>query len=207
MQAVSQLAQAAEQSEHLVQFYDADPAAWAKSVGRYLAEGLKRGEALLIIATPDHNKAVVRRLNILGCDPDSNAYRGRLAFCDAAQTLAKFMVAGEPDWDRFQRTVGGEMRRLMGSSLSGGFRAYGEMVGVLWSAKQFYSAILLEEYWNRLLRSTKFKLFCGYPIDIFTDAFNHADVDAVVCAHTHVLPTGENGDLQEAVIRALDEVS
>jgi PAS domain S-box-containing protein len=207
MQAVSQLAQTAEPSEHLVQFYDADRAAWAKSVGRYLAEGLTRGEAVLIIATPEHNKAITRQLNILGCDPDSNAYRGRLAFCDAAQTLAKFMLAGEPDWDRFQRTIGGEMRRLISRSLDGRFRAYGEMVGVLWSAREFSSAIRLEEYWNRLLRSTKFKLFCGYPIDIFTDDFNHADVDAVVCAHTHVLPTGENGDLQEAVTRALDEVS
>ena len=41
---------------HLVQFYDADPEAWAKSVGRYLAEGLKQGEAALVIATPEHRK-------------------------------------------------------------------------------------------------------------------------------------------------------
>jgi PAS domain S-box-containing protein len=205
MHAVSQRAQSTEPSEHLVQFYDADPAAWAKSVGRYLAEGLKRGEAALVIAIPEHKKAIVRQLNALGCDPASADGLGRLTFRDAEETLAKFTVAGEPDWIQFQRTVGREMERLVPASLNGGFRAYGEMVGVLWSAGEFSAAIRLEEYWNRLLQSHKFKLFCGYPIDIFSDDFNHSHVDAVVCAHTHVIPTSENGDLQDAVARALDE--
>src|ERR1700733_2380557 len=207
MHAVSQRAQTPEPSEHLVQFYDADPVAWAKSVGRYLAEGLKRGEAALIIATPEHRKAIARQLNVLGCDPESGDYCERFAFRDAQGTLAKFMVAGEPDWVQFQHTVGGEMQRLVPASLNGGFRAYGGMVGVLWSAGEFSAAIRLEEYWNRLLQAHKFKLFCGYPINIFTDDFNHSHVDAVVCAHTHVIPTGEDGDLQDAVTRALDEVA
>jgi len=207
MHAVSQRAQTPEPSEHLVQFYDADPAAWAKSVGRYLVEGLKRGEAALIIATPEHRKAITRQLNVLGWDPESGDYLERFAFRDAEATLAKFMVAGQPNWVQFQRTVGGEMQWLVPASLNGGFRAYGEMVGVLWSAGEFSAAIRLEEYWNRLLQAHKFKLFCGYPINIFADDFNHSHVDAVVCAHTHVIPTGEDGDLQDAVTRALDEVA
>jgi PAS domain S-box-containing protein len=208
MQAASQRSQTIEPSEHLVQFYEADPAAWAKSVGRYLAEGLKRGEAVLVIATPEHKKAIVRQLNALGCcDPGFPEHHVRLAFLDAALTLSRFMVAGEPDYDQFQRVVGNEIERLRSSSLNGGFRAYGEMVGVLWSAKRFATAIRLEELWNRLLQANRFKLFCGYPIDIFSDDFNHSDVNAVVCAHTQVVPTGENGDLREAVTRALDEVA
>src|SRR3984885_7418532 len=206
MQAVSQRTQTTEPSEHLVQFYDADHAAWAESVGRYLAEGLKQGESVLVIATPEHKKAIARQLNALGCDPDSYAYRGRLVFYDAAQTLAKFMVAGEPNWDRFQDAVGNEIQRLLSTSLNGAFRAYGEMVGVLWSAQEYAAAIRLEEYWNRLLQATRFKLFCGYPINIFTDAFHHSDVNAVLCAHTHVVPTSDNGDLEQAMTRALDEV-
>ena len=213
MQAVSQRAQINEPSEHLVLFYDADPAAWAKSVGRYLADGLDRGEVVLVIATPEHKRAIIRQLSVLGRDAQSTVYHSQLVFRDAAVTLAQFMVAGEPDWDRFQGTVGHEIERLRSSSLNGACRAYGEMVGVLWSAREFSAAIRLEEYWNRLLRSKNFRLFCGYPINIFTDNFNHAHVDAVVCAHTHVLPTDENGHLLEAVTRAvavtraLDDVS
>jgi PAS domain S-box-containing protein len=207
MQAASQRSQADECSQHLVQFYDADHAAWAKSVGRYLSDGLKQGDAVLVIATPEHTKTIIRQINTLGCDAESAEVKDRLAFRDAAATLATFMVAGEPDWDRFQHTVGGEMQGLLSSSFNGGFRAYGEMVGVLWSAQKFAAAIRLEEYWNRLLHSTRFKLFCGYPINVFADDFNNAHVHAVVCAHTHVVPTGENGDLQEAVKRALADVA
>jgi PAS domain S-box-containing protein len=207
MQPVAPRSETIEPSEHLVQFYDADHAAWAKSVGRYLSLGLQQGDAVLVIATPQHQTAITRQLNLLGCNPESAVYRGQIAFLEAGATLARFMLAGEPDWDRFQNVVGSEMHRLRAScSLSGAFRAYGEMVGVLWSAKEFSAAIRLEEYWNRLLQANPFKLFCGYPINIFTDDFNNSHVHAVVCAHTHVIPTGEDGHLQDAVTRALDEV-
>ena len=207
MQAALTTAQATEPSQHLVQFYDADHGVWAKSVGRFLSDGLACGEAALVIATPQHRKDIFRQLNILGCGPSSAESAGRLNFLDADQTLAKFMVGAEPSWDKFQRTIGGEMLRLISASASGSFRAYGEMVGVLWSEREFCAAICLEEYWNRLLQSHRFKLFCGYPINVFADDFHHAHVDAVVCAHTHVVPTGENGHLQDAMARALHEVA
>jgi len=207
MQAAVKTTETIEPSQHLVQFYEADPVAWAKSVGRYLAEGLQRGEAVLVIATPQHSKVITRHLQASGCNPDSPKYQDRVTFLDAASTLACFMVAGKPDWDRFQQTVGGQMPRLLSSSLNGAFRAYGEMVGVLWSAQEFAAAIQLEEYWNRLLGATNFKLFCGYPINIFADAFHHSDVNAVLCAHTHLVPTSDNDDLEQAVTRALDEVA
>jgi len=82
----------------------------------------------------------------------------------------------------------------------------GEMVGVLWSGGQYSAAILLEEYWNRFMRSHEFKLFCGYPIDIFTDDFVHPQVDAVLGAHSHMVPTSDQTGLRQALIRALGEV-
>ena len=51
-------------SQHLVQFYDADPGAWVKSVGAYVCEGLKQGEAVLIIATPEHKRTISRQLKL-----------------------------------------------------------------------------------------------------------------------------------------------
>jgi hypothetical protein len=95
MQAAVPTTQTLEPWEHLVQFYEADPAAWAKSVGRFLADGPKRGEAVLVIATPEHQSAISKQINILGCHP------GQVAFRDAAGALARFMVAAEPDWARF----------------------------------------------------------------------------------------------------------
>jgi hypothetical protein len=90
MQAASQRTQTTEPSQHLVQFYDADPAAWAKSVGRYLSDGWLQGESLLVIATPEHRKVIARKLDAQGCDPESAERDGQLAFMDASATLARF---------------------------------------------------------------------------------------------------------------------
>lgn len=208
MQTVSSTtAQSTDTLQHFVQFYDADPAAWARSVGRYVIEGLDAGESVLVIATREHREAISRQLCVLGCSPDATKYFGRLRFCDAEHTLSKFMEAGEPDWDRFQRSVGCEIQRARGSSANGHVRAYGEMVGVLWTARQFAAAIRLEAYWNRVLQGAPLKLFCGYPVNVFSEDFHQSELSDVVSAHTHVLPTGENGDLHDALARALDEVA
>jgi hypothetical protein len=47
-------------------------------------------------------------------------------------------------------------------------------------------------------------LFCGYPIDIFSPDFQADKVDALLCAHTHLLPL--NPALENALNRAMDEV-
>jgi PAS domain-containing protein len=80
------------------------------------------------------------------------------------------------------------------------------MVGVLWKARRFAAAIRLEEYWNRLLESAPFQLFCGYPIDIFGDDVHAVPVQDVLRTHTHLMSSGENSDLDSAVTRAVDEV-
>lgn len=207
MQALSQTVRSTAPIQHLVQFYNADPAAWAKTVGRYLADGLRSGEAVLVIATPEHRKTIARQLASIGCDPESPKYAVRVVFLDAGYTLAKFTVAGKPDRERFRDVMGAEVQRLLSATQAGGVRAYGEMVGVLWSAKQFSAAVELEEFWNGLLRSTNLKLFCGYPIDVFADDVNRPYLDALVCAHTHVVPTSDNGELQDAIMRAASEVA
>lgn len=146
--------------EHLVQFFDAEPEVWANSVGPYFAEGLKQGDALLVIATPAHRAAIAGQL---GRDPELAESSGRLVFRDARGTLDRFMVNGEPDWEEFRRAVEGEMERLLPIGL---VRAYDDMVGILWSARQFCAATRLEEYWNRLLQSNPAALLLGALSDL-----------------------------------------
>jgi hypothetical protein len=80
------------------------------------------------------------------------------------------------------------------------------MVGVLWQSKQYEAAIQLEEYWNKLLQASGITLFCGYPIDVFGDDIQDSNVQAVLCAHTHLLPAASGGDLGKAVHQAMDDV-
>jgi hypothetical protein len=78
------------------------------------------------------------------------------------------------------------------------------MVGLLWNAAEYAAAVHLEELWNNLLKKSDVCLFCAYPIDVFSAEFQVSKVDALLCAHTHLLPVDDA--LEGALRRAMDEV-
>jgi KaiC/GvpD/RAD55 family RecA-like ATPase len=90
---------------HLVQLYGSDDRLLARNVARFLAEGLRRGDALLTIASPEHSGSVARLLQ------EERGYskavlEGRLVFLDAQVTLDRLMVDGRPDDDLFASVIG-----------------------------------------------------------------------------------------------------
>ncbi|HWT05752.1 MAG TPA: MEDS domain-containing protein [Xanthomonadales bacterium] len=188
---------------HLVQMYGKDPAPLVRSVGRYLADGLVAGEGAVVIATVPHRDAFLDELNALGADPAAAVAAGRLAVLDAHETMARFIVDGQPDRELFEATVRPVLSALR-ARCPAGVRAYGEMVGVLWEAARFAAAIRLEEFWNAVLADGGLRLFCAYPIDVCGDGFTPADVDAVMSSHSHVVPTGS--ELLPALERAMYDV-
>jgi hypothetical protein len=190
---------------HLVQFYD-DECVLAKNVSHYLAEGLGRGEQLVVIATPGHRDAFTRELEEQGLEPAATIGQGRLLLLDAGETLAGFMVDGQPDSERFENTVGSLIRKLRAQAGDGELRAYGEMVDLLWNAGHSSAAMRLEELWNDLLSVNRFSLLCAYQIDVFGKEFQTGVLDGVLCAHTHLVSAGAKGDLDVAVNGAIEQV-
>jgi hypothetical protein len=190
---------------HLVQFYDSGDLSLVRNVGHYLREGFKRRDGLLVIADAANAERFRQELEQAGIDVNLAIGNGQLYFADAQETLAQFMRTGQPDWHLFEMTVGTAMRRVRPGTLTGGLRAYGEMVGILWKAGQFSAAIRLEQFWNKLLGRSSFSLFCSYAIDVFGKDFHIASLDALLCAHTHLLP-GTNGNLEPAIDLAMQEI-
>ncbi|MEA2718935.1 MAG: hypothetical protein QOJ39_799 [Candidatus Eremiobacteraeota bacterium] len=191
-------------ADHLVLMYGCDSSALTRGVAAYLADGLRRGEAEVVIATRSHADAFVAELERLHADPHAALRDGRLAVFDAHETLARFMVDGQPDWILFEQCIGAILASARATG-TGGLRAYGEMVGVLWEAGRFTAAIRLEGFWNTLLAMHRgVKLFCAYPVDVCSDAFTSADLGAVMCAHTHLLPSEPS--LDNALERAMADV-
>jgi hypothetical protein len=186
--------------------YGADTRPLARNVAQYLGQGAERGDALLILASEDHCNEFLCELEALGADPDDLVRSGQLVILDAEETLASFIVDGTPDAELFDSKVGNVVRELRKRSPSGGIRAYGEMVGVLWSAGSFSAAMVLEHMWNQLLESTAFDLFCAYPIDIFGRNFHICDIDALTSSHTDFVRTERNTDLEKAIGQAMDEL-
>jgi hypothetical protein len=182
-----ELMRRAEPAEHLVQLYGRDDQLLTGNVTRYLVEGLKRGDGLLVIATPEHRAAIVRQVGEEDAGTEAAIRGGRLVLLDARETLDRFMVDGAPDWERFVQTVGGICEELRGRVGDRGIRAFGEMVGLLWMEGQYSAAIQLEEYWNRLLENSAICLFCAYPIDLFGCDLESTKLQALLGVHTHLL--------------------
>ncbi len=191
--------------QHLVHFYEKDDGLLS-NVGRYIGEGLQKGDGILVIGTPEHIDSFQRHLDSLGCKPDSAIRDRRLVFIDAGETLARFMVDGQPDWGLFEKTLRPALWYVRAHASNMHLRTYGEMAGVLWKTGNVEAAIRLEEFWNKLLKSSFFSLFCSYPIDVLGDEFRTGGVEALLCAHTRVIPAGLNGDLESAIDRAIDDI-
>jgi MEDS: MEthanogen/methylotroph, DcmR Sensory domain len=192
-----------EPSGHFVQLYGEDDGLLIKNVTRYLAEGLRRGDGLVVIATPEHSEPIARELR------QDRAYsravlEGCVVFLDAEATLANVMVDNRPDPGRFQAVVCETVARIQQRAGHSAVRGYGEMVGLLWKAGRVSDAVLLEGHWNRLLDSSNLRLFCAYPIDVFSQDYQAEKVDQVLCAHTHMLPVDDA--LESALNQAMHEV-
>jgi PAS domain S-box-containing protein len=159
------LTRLAEQS-HIVQFYESDDNLCGL-VSDYLAAGLSAGEPLVVIATEPHRAVFCDRLREQGIDIDHASAQGRVRFLDARETLSRLMVDAMPDWERFERVVGGEIDLRRGGNRGVRVRAYGEMVDVLWRDGNEKAAIRLEEMWNQLGRENPVSLLCAYVMGSF----------------------------------------
>jgi hypothetical protein len=190
---------------HFVQLYS-DLRPLTRNVGRYLAEGLRRGDPQLVIASREHNEAFCSEIEAFAIDPHVALESGGLLLLDSQRTLAEFMVHGQPDWLRFKNTIEEAIDRLRPTGDGVTLGAYGEMVGELWAAGEYSAAITLERFWNELLCAVGFNLFCAYPIDVFGEEFQMNGVDAILCDHTHMLPTGDDRELENAIDLALGEI-
>src|SRR5690349_8640323 len=172
---------------HDVHFYRTE-ASLVRNVVGFLADGVRAGQPIVVIATPEHQRLFSEALSAQGLDVDE-LYSGRLAvWLDARQTLASFMEGGMPVRDLFMATVGSVFERLINKRSYLIVRGYGEMVNLLWQDGNTEGAIALEQLWNDLADRYAYSLLCGYSVENF---FMAGGVDGFrrICAeHTHALP-------------------
>lgn len=191
---------------HFVQLHEVNHRALNQNAGHYLWQGLRRGAGVLIIATAERQGVFSEHLERLGAHVQDLIDAGQLVFGDAHRMLSEFMVDGQPEWFRFEKVLRAAMRQVRPVDSPQAMRAYGEMVAILWSARQFAAAIRLEQLWNKLLEQSSFSLYCTYAIDIFEQDCENAHLADVLCAHTHLVPALSDGVLEIAVNRSMDEI-
>lgn len=177
----------AEPGGHLVHLYGVDDRLLSRNASRYLAEGLRRGDGLVVIADPEHTGAIARHLVEEEPGHAREATRaGRLVYLDAGATLARLLVAGRPDEHRFRSVIGSAIEAASARSTTGAVRAFGEMVGLLWAERKYENAERLEALWDALLTQYHCSLLCAYPIDLLDFDGDPAMLYRIVSSHDHI---------------------
>jgi len=173
-----------------VQFYQGEDFL-VREVTKFLSEGIRAGQPLIIVATESHRKQFAGELRRLGFDADEHYFGSNAIWLDARGTLSEFMEGGMPDRERFEATLGPVFGRLLGNRSYLVARAYGEMVDVLWKDGNIEGAIALEEMWNALAARYSFTLLCAYAMGNFYKEAHTASFQRICAQHTHALPTEE----------------
>jgi hypothetical protein len=155
-------------------------------VADFLGEGLAAGEPALALVTREHRAALAKELRGRHFDIEQMQSAGSLLILDAHEALASFMKGGELNRDLFRKNVMAVIDRLCQGRRDRWFRAYGELVNLLWQGGQHAAAVQLESLWNELQHTQCFAGLCGYAMDKF---YTDAGVQDVHRAHTHVVST------------------
>lgn len=169
---------------HAVNFYDHDGDIVA-AVARFAADGLGRGERVIVVATAEHRDALDEVLLQYCADAVRARITGRYLTLDAREMLAKFMVDDRPEPRRFEATLGAVIDAAVSDGC--GVRVFGEMVSLLWNDGNVSGTIELEALWNDVAATRAFTLLCGYPTSALSgESLN--DTNLVCALHSEVLP-------------------
>lgn len=173
------------ETEHFVQFYEAD-GFLLNSLSGFIGNALNSGDGAIVVGTKAHREGLDELLLANGLDVTTASSSGLYVSIDAADTLSKFMVDGSPEPQRFNEVIGGLV-----SNVSNGrsrVKAFGEMVALLWAEGNYTGAIRLEELWNDLQKTHSFSLFCAYPMNSFGGEKFTGPITGVCTTHSRVIP-------------------
>src|SRR5690349_9508550 len=96
--------------DHAVQIYTNEEL-FLDVLEGFVSSGLRANDGIIVIATPEHRRALERRLTVRGYPVAAAAAQDQYIALDAQATLAQFMVDGWPDEALFRQTVMGFIHR------------------------------------------------------------------------------------------------
>ena len=190
---------------HIVQIYQ-DEVFYGEAISHFAAEGILRGESIILVPTKEHWGNISRRLKGKGFDTSELIRRGQLTLLDADDTLPKFMVGNEPDGRIFKPLA----RQAIAKARAGGayprVRWWGEMVNVLYVNGNSRGSNRLEEYFDEVAHEESIAIFCSFLMDKFDPKIYEEAFGNVCRTHRHVIPADDYVRHRRIVDRAIEEV-
>src|ERR1700720_3183574 len=118
---------------HIVYPYT-DEGLVGQAVALFASAGLRDGEGVILIMSPNHCEPIKVRLQVEGIDTEAYERSGQLICVTTDELLAKFITDGVLDGGLFKSTVGGlidKSRASVSNGHLGKVRVFGEMVSQL----------------------------------------------------------------------------
>jgi hypothetical protein len=190
---------------HVVQLYQ-DEDFYAEAISHFAAEGIVRGESIILLATEPHWESISRRLKGKDLDLDELFRRGQLTLLDADETLPKFMAGNEPDGRIFKPLA----RRMIAKARAAGVyprvRWWGEMVNVLYVDGNLRGSNRLEQLFGEVAHEESVPIFCSFLMDKFDPRIYDEAFGNLCRTHSHVIPADDYVQHRLTVNRAVADV-
>ena len=190
---------------HMVQLCETDDAL-AYGAAYFVAEGLQRGEAVVLTGTQGHLHGIRRALATRGVDAAAAERNGQLTAGDAHQAVEAVTVDGLPDRARFESIAGEILTKVGADPRFSGVRWWGEMSNVFYSLGNRRGMVLDEEIGDAICRKHGVSLLCTFQCDRLDPASYDGLLQDVCCRHSHVIHTDDYPRHRLAVNRATSEV-
>ena len=190
---------------HIVQLYQDDDF-YGEAISHFAAEGLARGESIILVATQPHWKNISGRLRGKGLDTEQLFRDGQLTLLDADETLPKFMAGKLPDGRIFKPLAKQTIARARANGKFRRVRWWGEMVNCLYVDGNAAGSNRLEQFFDEVAHEENIAIFCSFLMDkydpkIYDEAFGH-----VCSTHSHVIPADDYAQHRTTVNRAVADV-
>ena len=190
---------------HIVQLYqDAD--FYGEAISHFAAEGLVRGESIIIVATGPNWANISGRLLSKGFNSADLFRRGQLVLLDAEETLPKFLAGGMPDAKIFKPLAEATIDRARAGGKFPRVRWWGEMVNLLYVAGNQSGSTRLEELFDDVAHEQSIAIFCSFLMDKYDPKIYDQAFGDVCRTHVQVIPAEDYAMHRKIVDRAIGEV-
>jgi hypothetical protein len=190
---------------HIVQLYQDDDF-YGEAISHFAAEGLVRGESIILVATAPHWQNISRRLHGKGFDTEALFRQGQLTLLDADATLPKFMAGNRPDGAIFKPLAKDTIARARAGGKYPRVRWWGEMVNVLYVNGNPQGSNRLEQLFDEVAHEERVAIFCSFLMDKFDPAIYDEAFGHVCTTHSHVIPCDDYVRHRMVVNQAVNDI-
>lgn len=178
---------------HELQVYSSD-ASFLEGFAGFIADGLNAGNAVVVLATENHRRGLIQKLQARGFNLDAMIKCGSYISNDAGEALSSFMAGDQPDPNRLENTIG-NLVKAASKAPNGATRrvlACGECAPLLWTQGNLDAALRLEELSDAISQQYGLRILCGYVSGSFEGQEDQRIFHAICAIHsmvTHCDPT------------------